>query len=1037
MASAQNDHFSEDEGSLSISRETIRGEKRRSKCRSRVWEKVMWFTKKAKGGKDNKNSSDISFNSPDVGNSEWSVDNEKAKTKVLNSMTLRYLKRKKVRRFANELGPGGDEEEVNILECGTATGTFHDFQSERRISRLELVRGTSNNNCLFSEMAKEMNPTHHKSKGNVKSVLSLPGNDSSFERSRDDHLCTSPLFHQVRRCFSFSGPCENTLKKRLYDDDISSYDLSLPPSKQKCLPKLRKRATFSGFDSCRIHLRSHSVAFKIVQSTPHLPSTQVNQIKNQNGLTIGAIHFYKSSAAYQKKQSSKKSSQEIVAFSNGEALEHSTEANSVIPIEHLLAKNEEKRVPIALVENDGFCCDALTCVPGKCKLNVVSDDKNCCDIDADKDINSSHTKRSCGQNSTISAFLLKGEFSSSCIAASPDSSEENLAKDTIITSCQTKTKGLNPSRDGSFSSGISCPNLASNVDHKMELDNCIDCGSCCKPKDFTESVSKLVEFKADHSSFGSMQNVFLNKSSTQIPCEEELSHDNIKNRVTSCTEDGAKNPKQSPDKIRKDNIAHEFPKVLSELQTSPLAKGIPLSVKPAVDGVQFKKKAGVMLQWFQEFNDEQKNVLIRRLLEQCGVPQMHMLSVAMEPILHKSCPPNCQDMLGWLPHPVALYVLSFLDCVSLCHCSQVNRTWNNLAKSPSLWKSLCGQLDWQLSRIGEEKEQRHYTLDGGTVQWKKMFASRFLLHQNWLKGKCNVRTLEGHTQGISCVQFDDTRIASGSYDKTIRVWDIKSNESDVVLTLAGHSGTVRCLDLNGNRLVSGSVDRSIKVWDLSFKSYWSGASCKVTMIGHMHTVRCLQVDDEKVVSGSYDKTLKVWDIKTGDCKLTLRGHNAAVLCVQFDDRKIVSGSYDKTIKVWSLAEGSCLMTLTGHHDAVTCLNLTFDSRKVISGSLDHNLKFWDLLNGKCIGTLDWIRSEGHTGVIRCLQTDSWRIVSAGDDKTLKMWSLESGQRLLTLRCHTDGVTCLQFNDYSIVSGSYDKTVKLWDFTPSHDFLNPG
>ena len=61
------------------------------------------------------------------------------------------------------------------------------------------------------------------------------------------------------------------------------------------------------------------------------------------------------------------------------------------------------------------------------------------------------------------------------------------------------------------------------------------------------------------------------------------------------------------------------------------------------------------------------------------------------------------------------------------------------------------------------------------------------------------------------MQFDDTRIASGSYDKTIRVWDIKSDESDVVLTLAGHSGTVRCLNLNGNRLVSGSVDRSIKV----------------------------------------------------------------------------------------------------------------------------------------------------------------------------------------------------------------------------------
>ena len=40
---------------------------------------------------------------------------------------------------------------------------------------------------------------------------------------------------------------------------------------------------------------------------------------------------------------------------------------------------------------------------------------------------------------------------------------------------------------------------------------------------------------------------------------------------------------------------------------------------------------------------------------------MHMLSVAMEPVLHKSCPPNCQDMLSWLPHHVALHILSFLD----------------------------------------------------------------------------------------------------------------------------------------------------------------------------------------------------------------------------------------------------------------------------------------------------------------------------------------------------------------------------------------
>lgn len=56
-----------------------------------------------------------------------------------------------------------------------------------------------------------------------------------------------------------------------------------------------------------------------------------------------------------------------------------------------------------------------------------------------------------------------------------------------------------------------------------------------------------------------------------------------------------------------------------------------------------------------------------------------------------------------------------------------------------------------------------------TFQWKKVFAERYRLRNNWLKGRCTVRTFEGHSQGISCVQFDDTRIVSGSSDKTIKV----------------------------------------------------------------------------------------------------------------------------------------------------------------------------------------------------------------------------------------------------------------------------
>lgn len=446
-----------------------------------------------------------------------------------------------------------------------------------------------------------------------------------------------------------------------------------------------------------------------------------------------------------------------------------------------------------------------------------------------------------------------------------------------------------------------------------------------------------------------------------------------------------------------------------------------------VEGRLFKERTDMLMSWFSEFNDQQRNTLLMRLLEQCNCAQMHFLSIQMEPILHDGCPHNCQDLLSWLPPNISWNILSYLDPVSLCQASQVSRSWNYLASYPQLWKSLCRQSNWQLSLMGEMKHLELFTLPDSSVQWKQMFAERFRIRRNWLKGYCNVRTFEGHTQGISCIQFDDTRIVSGSWDKTIKVWNRRTNTAWAALTLAGHSGMVRCLHLHGNRLVSGSSDRTIKVWDLATdKVGWVGAACRATMVGHMHTVRCLQADSKKVISGSYDLTLKVWDIKTGRCENTLRGHTDAVLCLHFNEEKLVSGSKDTTIKVWSLPAGECELTLYGHQAAVTCLQ--FDSTRVISGALDRLIKIWNLTTGKCVLTMDWICSEGHTGVVRHLQADSWKIISAADDKTLKVWSVHTGERLLTLKSHTDGVTCLQFNDEVIVSGSYDKTVKLWDFS---------
>ncbi|CAI8051428.1 Probable E3 ubiquitin ligase complex SCF subunit sconB [Geodia barretti] len=187
----------------------------------------------------------------------------------------------------------------------------------------------------------------------------------------------------------------------------------------------------------------------------------------------------------------------------------------------------------------------------------------------------------------------------------------------------------------------------------------------------------------------------------------------------------------------------------------------------------------------------------------------------MEPNLHGLCPLNCQDLLSWLPSNLAFFILSFLDPVSLCRASQVCRIWYHMANDCRLWMKFCRLRVWQLSQTGEDKQRNKHVSVDGRIMWKAMFSERFRIRRNWLKGFCNVRTFEGHTQGISCIQFDDTRIVSGSWDKTIRCGIDAQNTAWAALTLTGHSGTVRCLHLHDNRLVSGSSDRTIKVLDLS------------------------------------------------------------------------------------------------------------------------------------------------------------------------------------------------------------------------------
>ena len=95
--------------------------------------------------------------------------------------------------------------------------------------------------------------------------------------------------------------------------------------------------------------------------------------------------------------------------------------------------------------------------------------------------------------------------------------------------------------------------------------------------------------------------------------------------------------------------------------------------------------------------------------------------------------------------------------------------------------------------------------------WKEVYKDRFKVGTNWKHGRCTTKVINGHTNGVMCLQFDDHILATGSYDSTVKIWDIETGE--LIRTLVGHAGGVRCLQFDDVRLISGGIDRTLKMWD--------------------------------------------------------------------------------------------------------------------------------------------------------------------------------------------------------------------------------
>ncbi|KAF1995959.1 sulfur metabolite repression control protein-like protein SconB [Amniculicola lignicola CBS 123094] len=351
--------------------------------------------------------------------------------------------------------------------------------------------------------------------------------------------------------------------------------------------------------------------------------------------------------------------------------------------------------------------------------------------------------------------------------------------------------------------------------------------------------------------------------------------------------------------------------------------------------------------------------------------------------------------------------------------------------------------------------------------WKDVYKDRFKVGTNWKYGRFSTTILKGHTNGVMCLQFDDRILMTGSYDATVKIWDLETSKE--IRTLTGHVAGIRCLHFDDVRLITGSLDWTIKVWN------WRTGECVKTLTPHTHGVIGLHMADKLLASGSADNSIVIHNFNNFK-RFALLGHTDWVNCVKIDlpSRTLFSASDDCTVKLWDLDTHACIRTYEGHvgqvqqvlplpaefeidedeyiqnanNDFSDTNSLASDTRHapsrspdlpdepifpndpdrpsppsyMLTGSLDGTIRLWHVPSGRCVH-----RFFGHVEGVWSLAADTLRLVSGAEDKTIKIWDPRTGKHERTLTGHTGPVNCVGLSDSRLISGSEDGTVRVHCF----------
>ncbi|XP_057600870.1 autophagy-related protein 16-1 isoform X2 [Hippopotamus amphibius kiboko] len=251
--------------------------------------------------------------------------------------------------------------------------------------------------------------------------------------------------------------------------------------------------------------------------------------------------------------------------------------------------------------------------------------------------------------------------------------------------------------------------------------------------------------------------------------------------------------------------------------------------------------------------------------------------------------------------------------------------------------------------------------------------------------KCEFKcSLSGSNAGITSIEFDSagSYLLAASNDFASRIWTV--DDYRLRHTLTGHSGKVLSAKflLDNARIVSGSHDRTLKLWDLRskvcIKTVFAGSSCNDIVC----TEQC-------VMSGHFDKKIRFWDIRSESIvrEMELLGKITA-LDLNPERTELLSCSRDDLLKIIDLRINAVRQTFSapGFKCGSDWTRVVFspDGSYVAAGSAEGSLYIWSVLSGK----VEKVLSKHHSSSVNAV---AWspagsHVVSVDKGSKAVLWS---------------------------------------------------